>query len=118
MPAGQQPVQLPQLPVSEPAGVAPKNNESVRIERAVKEFLADIEARKMDDSTRRKYRTMLKQLRAYAAERGFVQVNQFTVEELTKFRGTWKDGLRSGAKKLERVRGFFRFMTTSCPSTR
>ena len=105
-PASQQPVQPP---VSEPAGIAPKNNEPVTIERAVKEFLADIEARKMDDSTRRKYRTMLKQLRAYADERGFVQLNQFTVEELTKFRGTWKDGLRSGAKKLERVRGFFRF---------
>ena len=108
-PASQQPVQPPQPPISEAAGIAPKNNEPVTIERVVKEFLADIEARKMDDSTRRKYRTMLKQLRAYADERGFVQLNQFTVEELTKFRGTWKDGLRSGAKKLERVRGFFRF---------
>ena len=62
----------------------------------------------MDDSTRRKYRTMLKQLLAYAAERGFLNLNQFSVEELAAFRGTWKDGLRSSAKKLERVRGFFR----------
>jgi integrase/recombinase XerD len=104
-----QPAQLPQPPVSESASVARNNNEPVTIERAVKEFLADIEARKMDDSTRRKYRTMLKQLRAYAAERGFLYLNHFSVEALTAFRGTWKDELRSGAKKLERVRGFFRF---------
>ena len=107
--ASPQPAQLPQPPVPESASVAPNNNEPVTIERAVKEFLADIEARKMDDSTRRKYRTMLKQLRAYAAERGFLYLNHFSVEALTAFRGTWKDGLRSGAKKLERVRGFFRF---------
>ncbi len=51
----------------------------------------------MDESTRRKCRTMLKQLRAYADEVGFRYLNQFTVDELTKFRATWKDGLRSGA---------------------
>lgn len=67
-----QPPALPQPPFSESAGVATKNDEPVSIERAVKEFLADIEARKMDDSTRRKYCTMLKQLRAYADQRGFL----------------------------------------------
>jgi len=63
----------------------------------------------MDESTRRKYRTMLKQLRAYADGMGFRYLNQFTVDELTRFRASWKDGLRSGAKKLERVRAVFRF---------
>jgi site-specific recombinase XerD len=52
---------------------------------------------------------MLKQLRAYADQFGFRYLDQFGVEELTKFRATWKDGLRSGAKKLERVRAVFRF---------
>jgi integrase len=89
--------------------LASEKDEPVSIDRATAEFLADIEARQMDESTRRKYRTMLKQLRAYADEFGFRYLNQFTVDELTKFRATWKDGLRSGAKKLERVRAVFRF---------
>jgi len=97
------------LPVSEPATAVPKKDEPVTIEQAATDFLADIEARKMDESTRRKYRTMLKQLRAYSDEMGFRYLNQFTVDELTKFRASWKDGLRSGAKKLERVRAVFRF---------
>jgi site-specific recombinase XerD len=71
--------------------------------------MADIEARQMDESTWRKYRTMLKQLQACADSLGFRYLSQFTVEGLTKFRATWKDGLRSGAKKLERVRAVFRF---------
>jgi hypothetical protein len=62
------------------------------IERVASEFMADIEARQMDESTRRKYRTMLKQLQAYTDEFGFRYLSQFSVEELTKFRATWKDG--------------------------
>lgn len=108
--AGTQPVPVPEPPpASEPGPAGPKKDEPVTIGRAAAEFLADIEARQMDESTRRKYRTMLKQLRAYADELGFRYLNQFSVEELTKFRATWKDGLRSGAKKLERVRAVFRF---------
>jgi len=93
----------------EPVAPVPEKNELVTINYAAAEFLADIEARQMDESTRRKYRTMLKQLRAYADQFGFRYLNQFSVDELTKFRATWKDGLRSGAKKLERVRAVFRF---------
>ena len=107
--AGTVPTQLPEpQAVTEPASVA-KKDEPVTIERVASEFMTDIEARQMDESTRRKYRTMLKQLQAYADEFGFRCLSQFTVEELTKFRATWKDGLRSGAKKLERVRSVFRF---------
>lgn len=108
--AGTQPAPIPEPPnVSEPASAVPKKDEPVTIERAATEFLADIEARQMDESTRRKYRTMLKQLRAFADQFGFRYLSQFSVDELTKFRATWKDGLRSGAKKLERVRAVFRF---------
>src|SRR5712692_5693953 len=70
--AGTQPVPVPEPPlVSEPGPAGPKKDEPVTIGRAAAEFLADIEARQMDESTRRKYRTMLKQLRAYADELGF-----------------------------------------------
>jgi integrase len=87
----------------------PQEARLATIEQAAKEFLSDIEARRMDESTRRKYRTMLKQLRAYADHCGFLYLNQFDVDEVTKFRATWKDDIRSSAKKLERVKMFFRF---------
>ena len=107
--AGAESAPIPAPPAPDLAIPDPKKQEPVTIERVAAEFLADIEARQMDESTRRKYRTMLKQLRAYAEEFGFRYLSQFSVEELTKFRATWKDGLRSGAKKLERVRAVFRF---------
>jgi integrase len=96
-------------PAQEESIATAKRDEPITIEHATREFLADIDARRMDESTRRKYRTMLKQLRAYADEFGFRYLTQLTVDELTKFRSSWKDGMRSGAKKLERVRAFFRF---------
>ncbi|MDQ6700489.1 MAG: site-specific integrase [Acidobacteriota bacterium] len=101
---------VPEPPVfSEPATAVLRNDELATIECGAAEFLADIENRQMGESTRRKYRTMLKQLRAFAEEFGFRYLNQFSVDELTKFRATRKDGLRSVAKKLERVRAVFRF---------
>jgi hypothetical protein len=75
--ADRQTSSLPQPPAaSDTAAAPPKSDEPVTIERAAQEFLADIEARKMDDSTRRKYRTMLKQLRKYADESGFLYLSQ------------------------------------------
>ena len=102
-------------PVTEPSKISgpelgvPNRDAPVTMERAVAEFLADVDARRMDDETRRKYRTMLTQLRRYADELGFRHLTQFTVDEITRFRATWSDGIRSSAKKLERVKMFFRF---------
>lgn len=98
----------PPPPLDSPS-TGPDAGTPVTIQQAAEEFLADIEARQMDESTRRKYRTMLKQMRGYADDRGFRFLREFDVDGVTKFRATWKDGIRSSAKKLERVRMFFRF---------
>jgi len=103
------PAAIPAPVAPEPVTSVAKKDEPVTIARAATEFLADMGARQMDEATRRKYRTMLKQLRSYADEFGFRFLSQFNVEELTKFRATWNDGIRSSAKKLERIRMFFRF---------
>jgi site-specific recombinase XerD len=48
-------------------------------------------------------------MEAYASDRGLVRLPQFDLDVLSRFRATWKDGPRTAAKKLERVRAFFRF---------
>lgn len=56
--SGTQAVPLPEPPpLSEFAAAITKKDEPVTIDRAAAEFMADIEARQMDESTRRKYRT-------------------------------------------------------------
>lgn len=75
----------PAPPVAEEAVAPAKKDGPVTIEHAAREFLADIDARRMDESTRRKYRTMLKQLNAYANEFGFLYLTQFTVDERLSF---------------------------------
>ncbi len=45
----------------------------------------------------------------YATAHGIATLAEFDLETLSRFRSTWKDGARSSAKKLERLRAFFRF---------
>jgi integrase/recombinase XerD len=79
------------------------------IDAAWKEFLADIEARKLADSTVRKYKLLNRQMEEYAAGRGLRFLNEVDLTAVGEFRAGWKDGPRSSAKKLERLRAFFRF---------
>jgi integrase/recombinase XerD len=79
------------------------------IEAAFKEFLADIEARKLHSSTIRKYKLLGRQLKEFAQNSGFRFLNELDLIAVGRFRSQWKDGPRSSAKKLERLRAFFRF---------
>src|SRR6266852_2064563 len=74
-----------------------------------KEFLADIEARKLNDSTARKYKLLNRQMEEFAQRRGLRVLADFDLSKVSQFRSEWKDGPRSSAKKLERLRAFFRF---------
>jgi integrase/recombinase XerD len=79
------------------------------IQTAFTEFLADIEARQLHGSTVRKYKLLERQLKAFAQDRGFRFLNELDLTAVGQFRSQWKDGPRSSAKKLERLRAFFRF---------
>jgi integrase/recombinase XerD len=76
---------------------------------AWKEFLSDLEARKLADSTIRKYRLLKRQMEEFAARRGLRFLSEIDLTTASAFRAGWKDGPRSSAKKLERLRAFFRF---------
>jgi integrase/recombinase XerD len=74
-----------------------------------KSFLADLTARMVSPSTIGKYKLLERQMEAYGQSRGLSCVVDFDLEVLSQFRTTWKDGPRTAAKKLERLRAFFRF---------
>ena len=77
-------------------------------QEAWKEFLADICARKLNDSTIRKYKLLNRQMEEFAQRRGLRVLADFDLSNVSQFRAEWKDGPRSSAKKLERF-AFFRF---------
>src|SRR5262245_13201667 len=74
-------------------------------------FIADLEARQVSAGTVKKYKLLRDRLEAYASLRKIVLVSDCSLDVLTRFRETWKDGPRTAAKKLERLRAFFRFAT-------
>src|SRR6266849_797243 len=73
------------------------------------EFLVDVEARKLHESTIRKYRLLQKQMKQYAHNGGLMFLDEFDLSALSAFRSSWLDGPRTSAKKLERLRSFFEF---------
>ncbi len=81
----------------------------VTVDVAIKAFLAECESRKIAESTLNKYRTFAKHLGEFARGRGRVYLEQFDRDTATAFRASWKDGVRSAAKKLERMKAFFAF---------
>jgi integrase/recombinase XerD len=81
----------------------------VALSVAWESFVADLGARKVSIGTVKKYKLLGMRLEAYTAERKILYVSDCTLNLLTRFRETWKDGPRTAAKKLERLRAFFRF---------
>jgi site-specific recombinase XerD len=76
---------------------------------AWKEFLTDAQARNLHESTVRKYKLLNRQMEAFCMRNGFAFIDELNLSHMGQFRSEWKDGPRSSAKKLERLRSFFRF---------
>jgi integrase len=83
--------------------------ERPRIAEATQDFLAKATNRGLTKSTLKKYGTFIRQLNAYAEKRGYVMVDQLTISDMDRFYASWKDGIRSKAKKLETLKSFVRF---------
>lgn len=100
-----QPVPPPPAPQPEVAAQAPR----MEIVEASEAYLAKCKNRNIAPTTLAKYQTFTNQLRAYAQSRGYVYLDQLTVADMDRFYGSWKDGIRSKAKKLERLKSFVKF---------
>jgi len=80
------------------------------IQLAGEKFLVNAEsAVKLKESALYKYRLLFKQMGDFARNRGLRYLKELDLTMLDEFRAVWKDGPRSSAKKLERLRSFFRF---------
>jgi len=81
----------------------------VTIKDAHTRFIADAEARKLNDATLNKYRLLFRQLDGFAETYKLQFLKQLDLDALATFRATWTQGPRTSLKKLERLRAFMRF---------
>lgn len=98
-----QPISIPSPPV---ADIPPKRT---TISEAVAAFLTNRNTANIQKLTIDKYRTMTNQLIAFAADKGFVYIHQMTITDCDAFYNSWKDGHRTRAKKLDRLKSFIKF---------
>jgi integrase len=82
---------------------------SITIQFATEAYLANRVGRSVAPATLRKYKTFVKQLRDFAADKGYVLIDQVQITDMDEFYSRWKDGIRAKAKKLERLKGFLNF---------
>jgi len=84
--------------------------QAVTIEAATGAFMRDIGARNWQDSTKRKFGTLLEgRLRDYAAQVGYRLLSELDLNAITEFRATWEDAPLTALKNIERLRAFYRF---------
>ena len=92
-----------------PKEATPQIAKRATIKDATDDYLSRCENRGIALPTLRKYRTFVKQLKAYCKDRGYVMVDQLTVTDMDVFYSSWKDAKRARAKKLERLKSFVKF---------
>lgn len=83
------------------------------IREACERFKADAAARKLAASTLKKYRVLTDQLVAFSDSVGAQYLTQLGIDEIRKFRESWKDGGVSSEKKLERLKSLYRFFSAN-----
>src|SRR5207249_5696357 len=86
-----------------------QQEQEITIKNAHEKFIADAEARRLNDSTLYKYRLLFRQLDGFAETHKLQFLKQLDLDTLAIFRAAWKDGPLSSLKKLERLRAFLRF---------
>jgi integrase len=89
--------------------VPPVENRRLTIADAINAFLLHKETANAKKHTVAKYRTMTNQLLAFAADRGLIFIDQLTVTDIDAFYISWKDGIRTRAKKLDRLKSLVKF---------
>jgi len=73
------------------------------------QFLQDAAARNLSPGTTKLYKLLFRQLLAFAKDRGITLANSIDLTALTDFRTSWKIGPLTATKKLERLRGIYKF---------
>jgi len=87
---------------------------AITLERVCADFLAEVKSRELQESTLRKYRQLIGQIRKFSAAEGLLFISQWDAlaggtEVVRRFRLSWRDKGLTVVKKLERLKAFFRF---------
>jgi len=96
----------PKEPPAEPKVI---DETRITIENATESFIASRTNRGIAAPTLSKYKTFIKQLRAYCDSRGYLRLDQLTVADMDRFYASWTDGKCAKAKKLDRLKSFVKF---------
>jgi integrase len=97
------------VPTPQPLHDKPPQRQRITLADAAKVFLTSREAAEIAPATMRKYRTFNKQLTAFAADQGYVMLDQFSSADIDVMYSGWKLGPRAKGKRLGTLRSFFRF---------
>jgi hypothetical protein len=95
------------IQVSEPAVPSP-NSGRITIERAIDVFMSEYRETAAA-ATLKKYGLLFKKVRAFAADRGYVMIDQWTPIDVREFRATWTVSAQTAAKSMSTVKAFFEF---------
>lgn len=83
--------------------------EPLTVRQACDGFVADAEARHLRAPSLYKYHLLFKQLQAFAEQKGFRYLAEFSLDQWRTFRATWPNKNISALKKLGYLRTFLRF---------
>jgi len=95
-------------PPTKPEPSNKEKNPTITIEVAVDAFAAEYE-QTAAINTQKKYRLLMAKLKAFAAERGYVAIDQWKPIDVRDFRLSWKVSPRSAAKGMTTIKTFFEF---------
>ena len=90
-------------------GELPKPTAKATIEELRDSFIAGKTGEELSAETIRQYRLLFRQMEAYARDKGFRYVAEFTLAELEAFRSSWKVGAVRRQKHQERLKAIFRY---------
>lgn len=90
-------------------GTRPTEPHRVTLDEWRDTFLQDAAARHLTEATTKLYKLLFKQLGAFAKSQRIHFINELDLATLSDFRASWTNGPLSAQKKLERLRGIFKF---------
>jgi hypothetical protein len=83
------------VPTPQPLHDKPPQRQRLTLADAAKVFLTSREAAEIAPATMRKYRTFIMQLTAFAADQGYVMLDQFSSADIDVMYSGWKLGPRA-----------------------
>ena len=97
--------------VAEPAPLVPdpaSGEKRITLERAIRAYMAEV-ATYGSANTLKIYGNITRKLIAFAADRGYVMLDQFGPNDIREFRASWSVSPQTAAKNLSTVKTFFEF---------